>query len=105
AALPPPLRRLAHDEAQEGSPALRIAYPPDGARVDLGFAAQGGKAGEGVILKASGGVPPLTWMIDGMPVDRTVRRQSTWVPEGAGFARISVLDANGATDSVAVRIE
>ncbi len=59
----------------------------------------------GVILKASGGVPPLTWMIDGMPVDRTIRRQSTWVPEGAGFARISVLDANGATDSVAVRIE
>lgn len=105
AALPPPLRRLAHDEAQEGSPALRIAYPPDGARVDLGLAVQGGKAGEGVILKASGGVPPLTWMIDGMPVDRTVRRQSTWVPEGAGFARISVLDANGATDSVAVRIE
>jgi penicillin-binding protein 1C len=105
ATLPPPLRRLAHDEAQEGAPALKIAYPPDGARVDLGLAAPGGRTGEGVILKASGGVPPLTWMIDGMPVDRTIRRQSTWVPDGAGFARISVLDANGATDSVAVRIE
>ena len=58
-----------------------------------------------MILKAAGGVPPLTWMVDGLPIDRTIRRQSTWVPEGAGFARISVLDATGASDSVAVRVE
>ncbi|MFC6792507.1 penicillin-binding protein 1C [Methylobacterium komagatae] len=105
AALPPPLRRLNRDEPPDGTPILRIAYPPDGARVDLGLAAHAGGAGEGVILKASGGVPPLTWMIDGQPVSRTIRRQSAWVPEGAGFARISVLDATGASDSVAVRIE
>ncbi len=105
AALPPPLRRLNRDEPPDGTPILRIAYPPDGARVDLGLAAHTGEAGEGVILKASGGVPPLTWMIDGQPVSRTIRRQSAWVPEGAGFARISVLDATGASDSVAVRIE
>ncbi|MFC6745689.1 penicillin-binding protein 1C [Methylobacterium persicinum] len=107
--LPPPLRRLDRGGAQEGPAALRIAYPPDGARVDLGLAnpaARGAVSeGDGVILKASGGVPPLTWMIDGMPVARTSRRQSVWTPEGAGFARISVLDATGASDSVAVRIE
>ncbi len=77
--------------------------------MDLGLAnpaARGAVSeGDGVILKASGGVPPLTWMIDGMPVARTSRRQSVWTPEGAGFARISVLDATGASDSVAVRIE
>ncbi|WP_449409613.1 penicillin-binding protein 1C [Methylobacterium komagatae] len=105
AALPPPLRRLNRDEPPDGTPVLRIAYPPDGARVDLGLAAPAGGAGEGMILKASGGVPPLTWMIDGQPVSRTIRRQSAWVPEGAGFVRISVLDATGASDSVAVRIE
>ena len=105
AALPPPLRRLARDEAPDGAPVLRIAFPPDGARVDLGLAARGAGAGEGVILKVAGGVPPLTWMVDGLPIDRTIRRQATWVPEGAGFARISVLDATGASDSVAVRVE
>lgn len=105
ASLPPPLRRLNREEPPDGTPILRIAYPPDGARVDLGLAALAGGAGEGVILKASGGVPPLTWMIDGQPVSRTIRRQSAWVPEGAGFVRISVLDATGASDSVAVRIE
>ncbi|MCJ2014490.1 penicillin-binding protein 1C [Methylobacterium sp. J-076] len=107
--LPPPLRRLAKDQPAEGGAGLRIAYPPDGARVDLGLASPAGRGarpeGEGVVLKASGGVPPLTWMIDGMPVARTIRRQSSWVPEGAGFARISVLDATGASDSVSVRIE
>lgn len=107
--LPPPLRRLDRSGSQEGVATLRIAYPPDGARVDLGLTNVAGSGprpeGDGVILKASGGVPPLTWMIDGMPVARTNRRQSTWNPEGAGFARISVLDATGASDSVAVRIE
>ncbi len=103
--LPPPLRRLARDDAPEGAPILRIAFPPDGARVDLGLSARGAGAGDGVILKAAGGVPPLTWMVDGLPVNRTNRRQSSWVPGGAGFARISVLDATGASDSVAVRVE
>ncbi|WP_425492778.1 hypothetical protein, partial [Methylorubrum zatmanii] len=32
-------------------------------------------------------------------------RQSEWSPEGAGFARISVMDADGASDSVVVRLE
>lgn len=107
--LPPPLRRLDRAGSQEGVAALRIAYPPDGARVDLGLTNARGSGprpgGDGVILKVSGGVPPLTWMIDGMPVARTLRRQSSWNPDGAGFARISVLDATGASDSVAVRIE
>lgn len=50
-------------------------------------------------------MPPLTWMMDGAPVAGSARRQSEWVPEGAGFARISVMDATGASDSVLVRLE
>ncbi len=109
ATLPPPLRHLARDASQGGEPTLKIAFPPDGARVDLGFSGQPAGTsrpdGEGMILKATGGVLPLTWMVDGQPVARTGRRQSVWMPEGVGFARILVLDATGASDSVGVRID
>ena len=104
--LPPPLRRLRREAADAAGPALRIAYPPDGARIDLGLAAApGGSGSSGLALKALGGVPPLTWLVDGQPVAQTSRRRTEWCPEGAGFARISVLDATGASDSVSVRLE
>jgi penicillin-binding protein 1C len=105
--LPPPLRHLRKDApksiAAAGAPALRIAFPPDGARIDLGLidGAQGRLS-----LKALGGAPPLTWFVNGAPVgEPDVRRQSAWKPDGAGFARVSVIDAKGATDSVVVRLE
>ncbi|WP_238257696.1 penicillin-binding protein 1C [Methylobacterium gnaphalii] len=106
AGLPPPLRHIRRDapktlEATLGTP-LKIAYPPDGSRVDLGLS-DGARAQ--LALKALGGQPPLTWMVDGLPVSEGMRRQSAWSPEGAGFARISVMDASGASDSVVVRIE
>ncbi|GJE79164.1 penicillin-binding protein 1C [Methylorubrum thiocyanatum] len=105
-ALPPPLRHIRRDApktfaATLGVP-LKIAYPPDGARVDLGIR-EGAQAR--LALKALGGQPPLTWMVDGLPVAEAMRRQSEWSPEGAGFARISVMDAAGASDSVVVRLE
>ena len=82
----------------------RSPIPLDGSRVELGFA----RAGEAapLALKAAGGVPPLTWLVNGAPVTAPMlRRQATWSPDGAGFARVSVMDAEGATDSVVVRIE
>jgi penicillin-binding protein 1C len=105
--LPPPLRRLRHDGPDANGPALRIAYPPDGARIDLGHGtvAAGETGGAGLALKALGGVPPLTWLVDGQPVVQTPRRHAEWFPQGAGFARISVLDSTGASDSVSVRLE
>ena len=104
--LPPPLQRLGRDAAGARGPTLRIAYPPDGARIDLGLAPDGhGRDGEAVALKALGGVPPLTWLIDGQPVAQTLRHRAEWFPQGVGFARISVLDSTGASDSVAVRLE
>lgn len=106
--LPPPLRHLRREAAEAAQPALRIAYPPDGARIDLGLAADrhgAAEGGPGLALKALGGVPPLTWLVDGQPVVQTPRRRAEWAPGGAGFARISVLDATGASDSVSVRLE
>ncbi|WP_238189971.1 penicillin-binding protein 1C [Methylobacterium frigidaeris] len=99
-ALPPPLRHLRRDAGPTDR--LRIAYPPDGARIDLG-AAEGLPAG--LALKALGGTLPLIWLVGGLPVTESDRRQAEWQPDGAGFVRISVLDATGASDSVMVRIE
>jgi penicillin-binding protein 1C len=47
-------------------------------------------------LRATGGRQPLTWMVNGRPLDATGRRGDTdWIPDGAGFANIEVIDARG----------
>lgn len=106
AQLPPPLRHLRRDIAKTASAsapsALRIAFPPEGAVVDLASA-------DGVrelSVKALGGTAPLTWLIDGAPVAQgVIRRDATLPAAGAGFARVSVIDASGASDSVTVRLQ
>jgi penicillin-binding protein 1C len=106
--LPPPLRHLRQDApkvvASANSPPLRITFPPNGARVDLGLNRP--RDASALALKAQGGVPPLTWIINGAPAGAAdLRRQTNWTPDGAGFARVSVIDARGAMDSVTVRLE
>jgi penicillin-binding protein 1C len=107
--LPPPLRNLRLDMAKTtdatDTAALKIVYPPAGAAVDLGLA-DAKTAANALALKAQGGVPPFTWIVNGMPVGQPdLRRQSSWMPDGAGFARVSVIDAKGASDSVVVRLQ
>jgi penicillin-binding protein 1C len=109
ASLPPPLRHLRHDVpktiAATLKPRLEITFPPDGARLDLGLAAHVADPGP-VALKAHGGVPPFVWLVDGRPVaDADGGREGLWQPEGPGFARLTVIDATGASASVQVRIE
>jgi penicillin-binding protein 1C len=106
--LPPPLRRLRQDApkttAAAEAPALKIAFPPDGAVVDLGLS--DGARNSSLALKALGGAPPFAWFVNGEPVgEPDLRRQSAWKPDGAGFAHVSVTDANGASDAVTVRLE
>lgn len=107
AALPPPLRHLRHDvpktlSALTQAP-LRVAFPPDGASVDLAASALDGE--RLLMLKASGGAPPFTWLVDGQPIGGAdARRSAPWRPAGAGFARISVVDGQGNSDSVAIRL-
>jgi penicillin-binding protein 1C len=89
---------------------LKIFYPPDGAQIDLGFSQAAQENRPELALKAQGGAPPLTWMVNGAPLDaganaQTQRHEARWTPDGAGFARVSVIDANGASDSVLVRLE
>ncbi len=106
--LPPPLRHLRKDApktmAATETAALKIAFPPDGARIDLGLQ-QGARDGR-LALKALGGAPPFTWFVNGEPVGAAdPRRQSAWKPDGAGFARVSVIDGKGESDAVVVRLE
>jgi penicillin-binding protein 1C len=106
--LPPPLRRLRQDAPKTFAgpeiAQLKIAFPPDGARIDLGL--KEGAGDHPLALKALGGSPPFAWFVNGEPVgEADPRRQSAWKPDGAGFARVTVTDAKGASDAVTVRLE
>ncbi len=106
AKLPPPLQRLrsgilASDSTMQPP---RIMFPPDGARLDM--TGTGASPFGEVALKIAGGTGPLTVLVNGMPVaGRTVRRALFWEPDGPGFARLTVMDARGATDSVVVWVQ
>ncbi|MDQ0470796.1 penicillin-binding protein 1C [Labrys wisconsinensis] len=85
-----------------GDAPLSISFPPNGARVDIG--ASGPDAA--LALKAMGGAPPFTWLVDGTPiVTGEVRRQASWDAPSRGFARLSVIDARGRTASALIRVE
>jgi penicillin-binding protein 1C len=98
--LPPPLQRfrtaaIAHDTA---NPAPRIMFPPNGARLVA--------EGDEMALKISGGVAPLTLLVNGVPrATQPGHRTLFFTPDGPGFARLTVMDARGVADSVVVRIE
>ncbi|WP_390866623.1 penicillin-binding protein 1C [Prosthecodimorpha staleyi] len=108
--LPPPLRHLRRDIPKTVSAAteaaLAISFPPDGARIDLGLARFGPEVAGPLALKALGGVPPLVWMVNGVPVTTAdSRRTAFWQPDGAGYSQVSVIDARGSTASVRVRLD
>lgn len=88
--LPPRMRTLAPYAETSGGP--RIAYPPADARIELAVR-------EAVALNAMGGQGRLRWLVDGRPLDG-----NQWVPEGAGTARVAVVDEAGRSTSVTVRI-
>ena len=103
--LPPPLQRFRPDRLAGGGaePALRILYPPNGARIEL--AAPDGKP-DPVALKIAGGVGPLTVMANGVPVAAQAGKRTLLVDaDGPGFLRLTVMDAKGSTDSVMVRLQ
>jgi penicillin-binding protein 1C len=106
AKLPPPLRHfrpsgtVASDSA---SPPLRIMFPPNNSRVEL--TSLDGKP-DPLALKISGGVEPLTVLVNGLPTTARTERRTLFVdPDGPGFIRLTVIDARGAADSVMVRLQ
>ncbi|MCO5153489.1 MULTISPECIES: penicillin-binding protein 1C [unclassified Shinella] len=85
-------------------PAPEIVYPPEGAHVELGATA--GKDISPLVLKLQGGRAPFRWLANGKVLPDAARRRTTqWMPEGAGFSTLTVIDAAGRAASVRVFIE
>ncbi|MCP5074751.1 MAG: penicillin-binding protein 1C [Rhodobacteraceae bacterium] len=81
----------------------KIAFPPDGARIDLGAL-----AGEEAFLalKVRDGAPPFTWLANGRPVEvASFERQAIFAPDGPGHLSISVIDSRGQSQQVDVVLE
>ncbi|MDD2893045.1 MAG: penicillin-binding protein 1C [Halothiobacillaceae bacterium] len=91
---PPALARLNGGKAEQASiPRLRILFPPDGASIE--------SLSEGVALNASGGLAPLRWIANGVPLPENA---TFWQPEGAGFAKLVVLDSSGRRAEARIRV-
>lgn len=106
ASLPPPLKRFREptgDAIAKGpflEPPVLISFPPDRSELDLEE-----RETEPLIIKAEGGALPLTWLIDGNPMNSDpIRREVEWQPDGRGFAKLTVIDAKGNVDRVSVRL-
>jgi penicillin-binding protein 1C len=91
--LPAPAAPLA--VAREAQDRVRLVFPAPGAEVSAGR----------VVLRAAGGRRPLTFLVDGAPLDSVpARRDAAWLPEGPGQYRITVLDADGASATLPLRV-
>ena len=103
--LPAPLKRWRDpgDDPASGrfiEPPVLISFPPDQSEID-----QSDLGGDPLVLKADGGKLPLTWLVDGTPIKSDAHlREVTWQPGSAGFTKLTVIDANGRTDRVSVRL-
>jgi len=100
AQLPAPLSRFRSRSAafEAGADAPVVAFPPEGAEVEL--------LPEGLMVRVKGGTAPFTWLADGVPMAlRLAARETMLVLPGAGFVTLSVIDAEGrsARARVAVR--
>ncbi len=79
---------------------LRIDFPVDGSTIELPPAAAV------LPLVAYGGVRPLHWLVNGVPIDASsVARNVAWTPESGGQVRITVVDADGNSASAQVWLE
>jgi penicillin-binding protein 1C len=106
--LPPPLKRFREGAApveadassdRAAEPGPRIAFPPDRAEIEV-------DEDDGVLVKADGGALPLTWLLEGEPLASDPARREAELPAGRrGFFHLSVIDARGRTDRVAVRLK
>jgi len=109
---PPALARLERSPVVAGGPArptpLRLLYPPDGAVIEpLTY-----RQTLGVALRATGGTPPLRWVVNELPLadERGQMPASSggdrlWTGVESGFAEIVVLDAAGQSARSRGRIE
>ena len=75
-----------------------LAFPPDGAAVEL--------AGGPLKVKVSDGTPPFTWMADGVPlVLKSKGREESLALTGPGFVTLSVIDAEGRSAKASITLQ
>jgi len=107
AKLPLPLRRFRPigELVRTGSEqAPRIQFPLNGSRIDVDRT--GGGQFAAMPVKVAGGILPMTVLVNGASAGEIdSRRQRLVDPPGPGFARVTVIDAVGAADTVVVRIQ
>ena len=107
AKLPLPLKRFrpVGELIRAGNDQMpRIQFPLNGSRIDIDRSGDGQAAP--MPVKVAGGVLPLTVMLNGTSVGEIdSRRQRLVDPPGPGFARLTVIDATGAADTVVIRVQ
>jgi penicillin-binding protein 1C len=104
AKLPLPLRRFRPvGERTGGEQAPHIQFPLNGSRIEI---AGSGAQASAMPVKVAGGVLPMTMLVNGVAVGEIDgRRQRLVDPPGPGFARLTVIDATGAADTVVIRVQ
>jgi penicillin-binding protein 1C len=106
AKLPLPLRRfrsVGELVRSGGEQAPHIQFPLNGSRIDVAGA---GAPSSAMPVRVAGGVLPMTMLVNGVSVGEIDgRRQRLVDPPGPGFARLTVIDATGAADTVVIRIQ
>jgi penicillin-binding protein 1C len=107
AKLPLPLRRfrpVGELVRTGGEQAPHIQFPLNGSRIDVDRS--GGTQAAAMPVKVAGGVLPMTMLVNGVSMGEIDgRRQRLVDPPGPGFARLTVIDATGAADTVVIRIQ
>jgi penicillin-binding protein 1C len=107
AKLPLPLRRfrpVGELVRTGGEQAPHIQFPLNGSRIDVDRSANGQFSA--MPVKVAGGVLPITMLVNGVSAGEIDgRRQRLVDPPGPGFARLTVIDATGAADTVVIRIQ
>jgi len=107
AKLPLPLRRfrpIGELVRTDSDRAPRIQFPLNGSRIDVDRT--GGGQFSAMPVKVAGGILPMTVLVNGASAGEIdSRRQRLVDPPGPGFARVTVIDAAGAADTVVVRIQ
>jgi penicillin-binding protein 1C len=105
--LPLPLRRFRAigelvRSGNEQTP--HIQFPLNGSRIDVDRSA--GVDAAAMPVKVAGGVLPMTVVVNGVSAGEIDgRRQRLIDPPGPGFARLTVIDATGAADTVVIRVQ
>ncbi len=99
AQLPQPLQRFRSRNAafDVAADAPTVAFPPDGAEVEL--------LAHGLKVRVAGGTAPFTWLADGVPLAVALRDRETMLSlPGAGFVTLSVIDADGRSARAMIRV-